>query len=167
LEAESRARALAEEEQRRQQAIAEGERRRQQTIAEAEQRRQRALAEEEQRRQQAEFQRRQTAARANLRIINREFDCGTSNCTFYRYRITIKNDSREIVRFINFGFNLLYPPETRCPSSLTPRVRRNTVLGPGETQIYEISDFEYPVEMPVGRAGSSACATIEGVGIDR
>ena len=156
LEAESRARALAEEEQRRQQAITEGERRRQ-----------RALAEEEQRRQQAELQRRQTAARVGLRIINREFDCGTSSCTFYRYRITIKNDSREIVRFINFGFNLLYASETRCPSSLTPRVRRNTVLGPGETQIYEISHFEISVEMPVGRPGSSACATIESVGIDR
>jgi hypothetical protein len=131
----------------------------------------RALAEEEQRRQQAEFQRRQTAARAGLRIINREFDCISPSCDLYRYRITLKNETQEIIRFINFGFNLLYTPETRCPSSSTPRIRRATTLGPGETQMYQISQLEYRADgylqdMPVGRAGSSACATIESVGIN-
>lgn len=130
-------------------------------IAAAERERQRqAVLQEERLRREADLQRRLEAIRRQLIITSRNVECPySSNCDEYRVTVSVKNNSKETVRVIRFGFSII-PNSEVCPTNLSPRVDRRFTLQPGETGTFRLSSFDYGMPPAPPTRSFRYCVTI-------
>jgi hypothetical protein len=118
---------------------------------------------EQQRQRQIEMQQRVAAARNQIVITSRNIECPYSTmtrCEGYRVTVSVRNNSRETVRSLKFGFTIMPEDETTCPSSLSPRVTRQFTLSPGETASYVWDAYGAGMPAPPATRQFRYCVTI-------
>jgi len=118
----------------------------------------RQAAEDEQRR---DFERRKATAKNYIKADSRML-CEFGSCRLYRIDVTLYNGSKETLSQVGLGWAFLPSPDARRPSSYQTRYVAPVALGPGDTTVVNIDEYDGPSETNV-----AYCVGVTGIDLQR